>query len=101
MSETKKARKVSVRHEGERFRVTLKKGDDRLSFSASPSATGYTLRARSKSADGLRVAVEQFAEAQYGDSFAAAKKRALELTASATTKGWSEKRKARSIEDLL
>jgi len=99
---TKKARRASPRREGERFRIALTKADAKLSFSVSPSATGYTLRGRNKTPQtGVQVAVENFSEAQVGDSFAFAKKRAVELAAAAAAKGWTEKKTHRSIEDLL
>jgi len=103
MSEATKQRKRPTRREGTRFRVALVKGEARLSFSISPSDTGYTLRARHRTSTEPRptLAVEHFTEAMHGDSFAAAKKRTLELVTAASQKGWSERKAHRAIEDLL
>lgn len=100
-AKVKKPRKTPVRREGERYRVALQKGDAKLSFSVSPSATGYTLRARHRSDGGMRVVAEHFAETQGTDSYVAAKKRVEELAGKAMTKGWVQKKGSRSIEDLF
>jgi len=99
-AKTKKARRPAVRREGERFRVRLAKGDDKLSLSVSPSATGYTLRARTVTDDVAKVATEHFLESQ-GDSFTAAKLRAAELAKIAASKGWAVRLAHRTIEDLI
>lgn len=101
-TKTKKPRKAPVRHEGERYRVTLVKGEGKLSFSVSPSADGYTLRARTKSPGiAVRLATEHFRETSAVDSFSAAKLRVEQLVKAATAKEWTTKKAARTIEDLF
>jgi len=104
MSDKTTKRRPAVRREGERFRVRLEKGAGttlaKLSLAVSPSATGYTLKARTTSAEGAKLAIEHFAEAQ-GDSFAAAKLRADELAKLAVSRGWSERKSHRAAEDLI
>jgi hypothetical protein len=98
----KARRKRPTYREGARFRIGLVKGEEKLSFSISPSDTGYTLRGRNRRpGDKVRMAVEHFSEAATGDSFAAAKKRAQELAEQATQKGWKEHQRGRTIEDLF
>lgn len=96
-----KKRKTPTRREGERHRIALTKGDATLSFSISPSAYGYTLRARTKAPSvGTRLATEHFKESD-GDSYEHARKRSDELVKAALAKGWTKKQAHQSIEDLL
>ena len=81
---------------GDRYRVELTKGEDRISISATPkSGGGYKVSGR-QTKDG----VKRPSGAKHFGSFDAAKAHVDDLVRLASEKGWAAKRKL-SIEELF